>query len=257
MAEEKNSFLFYVDWGDIFDQLPDDKAGLLIKHICDYVRDAEPESEDMIVNLAFTSIRSTLKRDLKKWEGKKGQKKSSGALGNLKRWNPDLFDKVKAMEMTIDEAVDTAKHRKTSHRDNSESQNIAKVAVSASASASATVSESDIVINRNRIQDYLYSSFTWHESIIRSLKSKHGFQISLEEIKKWIVVFCDELEAADDLYKTEHENKKHFLHWIAKQLKQNKKASESNKTKKSRNERTLEHNMEIAQKLGLSKKSVS
>lgn len=255
MAEEKNSFLFYTDWGDVFDQLPDEQAGKLIKHICDYVRDLDPETDDIIVKLAFTPMRATLKRDLKKWEKSKGQKKSSGALGNLKRWHPDLFDSVKAGDLTIDKAVEIAKGRKVSHRDVRDSQDVAKVAVSDSVSAtvSESVSETDVFnnednqIERETLENYLTSSFTWHEHVCRSMKSNHGVEITPDEVREWLPKFCDELQGADDLYKTNQENKKHFLHWLPKKLKNSKATTQE--PKKSRHDATLDHNMETANEL--------
>jgi len=68
MAENKKSFILYSDQKEIFGQLTDEMAGKLIKHIFSYVNDEDPQSEDLIINLAFTPIRQQLKRDLKKWD---------------------------------------------------------------------------------------------------------------------------------------------------------------------------------------------
>lgn len=91
MAENKKSILFYVDWGDIFDQLPNDKAGELIKHLCDYVRDKNPTTDDLLINAVFAPIKSTLKRDLDKWL-LKSQKNSENAK---KRWNANASERIK------------------------------------------------------------------------------------------------------------------------------------------------------------------
>lgn len=42
MAEGKKSFVAYADWNDMFQVLPDDVAGKLIKHIFSYVNDKKP-----------------------------------------------------------------------------------------------------------------------------------------------------------------------------------------------------------------------
>ena len=68
MAEGKKSFIAYCDWIEIFESLPDDKAGQLVKHLFKYVNDLGPENDDILIKTAFISIKQTLKRDLKKWE---------------------------------------------------------------------------------------------------------------------------------------------------------------------------------------------
>ena len=78
MAENKKSFLAYVDWKDTFDALPDEIAGKLVKHLFAYVSDEQPESNDVVINAVFASIKNTLKRDLKKWEKQQEQRVEAG-----------------------------------------------------------------------------------------------------------------------------------------------------------------------------------
>lgn len=68
MAQGKKKIIFYTDWKDTFDQLPDEKAGQLIKFIFAYVNDEDPSTDDLLINAVFASIRNQLKRDLKKYE---------------------------------------------------------------------------------------------------------------------------------------------------------------------------------------------
>jgi len=96
MAKDKKGFVLYADQIEIFNQLPDEIAGQLIKHIFNYVNDNNPQTDDIIINVAFASIKTQLKRDLKKYEqicdrnkvnGSKGgrpikPKKPSGLFGN-------------------------------------------------------------------------------------------------------------------------------------------------------------------------------
>lgn len=81
MAENKNSFLLYLDQRGIFDQLPDEYAGKLIKHIYAYVHDEDPETEDLILKMAFEGIKMALKRDLKKYETYLEKQRVNGAKG--------------------------------------------------------------------------------------------------------------------------------------------------------------------------------
>ena len=84
MAENKKSFIAYVDWGDTFDALPDDKAGQLIKHLFAYVNDKNPVTDDILINAVFTNIKLQLKRDLKKWENISTQRTEIGRIGGIK-----------------------------------------------------------------------------------------------------------------------------------------------------------------------------
>lgn len=78
MAQNKKSFIAYSDWYGMFKALPDDVAGKLIKHIFSYVNDENPISEDFIINALFEQVKSTLKRDLVKWESQQEQRKNAG-----------------------------------------------------------------------------------------------------------------------------------------------------------------------------------
>jgi uncharacterized phage protein (TIGR02220 family) len=111
MAKEKKGFVLYADQKELFEHLPNDKAGELIKHIFKYVNDENPITKDLIINLAFTSIKQNLKRDLKKWEDKKENKSLSGQEGNLKRWHPDIYKDYKDGKQTLKESQSIAKGR--------------------------------------------------------------------------------------------------------------------------------------------------
>lgn len=77
MAEDKKSFILYCDQREQFDQLTNEEAGKLIKHLFSYVNDEDPKAE-FVTNLAFTPIKQQLKRDLIKYEGKKKQWSDAG-----------------------------------------------------------------------------------------------------------------------------------------------------------------------------------
>ena len=86
MAKDKKGFILYADQKELFEQLPDDKAGQLIKFIMKYVNDENPSTEDLIINLAFTPIKQQLKRDLEKFEQTKVNRSIAGKAGADKRW---------------------------------------------------------------------------------------------------------------------------------------------------------------------------
>lgn len=87
MAQGKKSFIAYADWKDIFDELPDEDAGKLIKHIFKYVNDENPETESILIKAVFANIKSTLKRDLDKWEKQLKQRSEAGKASAESRRN--------------------------------------------------------------------------------------------------------------------------------------------------------------------------
>ena len=81
MAKDKKSFLLYCDQQGVFNKLPDEIAGKLIKHIFAYVNDENPPCDDLLLSIAFEPIQQSLKRDLKKYEVYIGKQKENGAKG--------------------------------------------------------------------------------------------------------------------------------------------------------------------------------
>jgi hypothetical protein len=84
MAENKKGFILYCDLIHTVEQLPDNKAGELFKHILRYVNDLNPKTEDLITNITFEPIKQQLKRDLNKWQDKSLKRSEAGRLGGLK-----------------------------------------------------------------------------------------------------------------------------------------------------------------------------
>ena len=116
MAGGKKSILFYVDWGETFKALTDEQAGKLIKHLCAYVNDENPQTDDPIVNAVFVNIRQQLKRDLKKYEdmclknkenGKKGGRPKKETEENPNKPNGFLENPTKAKKPDTDTDTDT------------------------------------------------------------------------------------------------------------------------------------------------------
>jgi hypothetical protein len=109
MAKDKKGFVLYADQKEIFDELPNDYAGKLIKHIFSYVNDENPTTDDLVLKIAFSSIKAQLKRDLKKYEAK-SLKNSENAN---KRWHPNASERIpiNANDADIDKdiGIDTVK----------------------------------------------------------------------------------------------------------------------------------------------------
>lgn len=79
----KKSFVLYTDQREVFDELSDEDAGRLIKHIFSYVNDENPSTEDLLLKVAFLPIKTQLKRDLKIWDEKKQQRAEAGRKGGI------------------------------------------------------------------------------------------------------------------------------------------------------------------------------
>ena len=78
MVENKKSFVLYSDSQGLVNQLPDDVAGRLFKHIYAFVNEQNPISEELLLNIAFEPIKMQLKRDLLKWESQLEQRRQAG-----------------------------------------------------------------------------------------------------------------------------------------------------------------------------------
>jgi hypothetical protein len=83
MAQEKKSFLLYVDLIHTIEKLNDEQTGRLFKHILRYVNDQNPEPQDQFTEVVFEPIKQSLKRDLVKYEGIRERNKENAN----KRWN--------------------------------------------------------------------------------------------------------------------------------------------------------------------------
>lgn len=112
----KKTFLLYVDMIHVFEELTDEQAGKLIKHVFQYVNDQEPSLQDQLLKIAFAPIKNVLKKDLEEWlkicdrnseNGKKGgrpknptePKEPNGFSGNPN--NPVKADKDKDKDKDI------------------------------------------------------------------------------------------------------------------------------------------------------------
>lgn len=69
----KKSFTLYLDQKGLFNKLPDKMAGKLIKHIFSYVNRENTEIKDMIVDIAFESIKQEINRESERYDKKRGK----------------------------------------------------------------------------------------------------------------------------------------------------------------------------------------
>lgn len=90
MATDKKSFVLYCDLIHTIDQLTNEQAGDLFKHILKYVNDQNPQTDNVITRIAFEPIKQALKRDLLKYESIR-QRNSENAR---KRWDATAYDRI-------------------------------------------------------------------------------------------------------------------------------------------------------------------
>jgi len=99
MADNKKSFVAYVDWKNTFDMLNDTEAGQLVKHLLSYVNDENPELNDRYLKLAFEPIKLQLKRDLQKYETVKEKRSEAGKKSaEIKKQNASNSTHVESVE---------------------------------------------------------------------------------------------------------------------------------------------------------------
>ena len=102
MANEKKSFLLYCDIIHTVEQLTDEQAGDLFRHILRYVNDQDPQSDSVITKIAFEPIKQALKRDLDKYKSI-CERNSDNAK---KRWDATASDRIPKHTKNADSDID-------------------------------------------------------------------------------------------------------------------------------------------------------
>jgi len=132
MAKNKKSFILYTDLLSVVEKLiikdrenKTNYAGELFYHILLYVNDKNPIPIDFIIELTFEPIKANLKRDLKKYSISIEEKSRGAKLGNLKRYKPELYNKVINNELSLEEAENIAYNRIPTDTDTMQSDTIA------------------------------------------------------------------------------------------------------------------------------------
>jgi hypothetical protein len=90
MAKDKKSFVLYCDIIHTIEQLTDEQAGHLFKHILQYVNDKNPQTDNVITKIAFEPIKQQLKRDLNKYEQIRERNKLSARM----RWDASACERI-------------------------------------------------------------------------------------------------------------------------------------------------------------------
>lgn len=81
MAKDKKSVLLYCDIIHTVEKMDNETAGQFFKHYLRYINDLNPETDNLVVDIAFESVKQNLKRDLKKWEQRAENSRNNGKKG--------------------------------------------------------------------------------------------------------------------------------------------------------------------------------
>lgn len=177
MAENKKSFILYTDLIHTVKKMKKENAGELFLHILQYVNDENPQTDNEIVDLVFEPIKQQMKRDLKSWEQSLIDKSIAGRMGNLKRWNLDLYNKVLIEEIELEEAENIAKVRRASVSDKNDTvatETIAEIAVTVTDTVNVTVTDIKKENNIPEFSEFLAYAKEKEPSIKESsLKNKY------------------------------------------------------------------------------------
>jgi len=231
MAENKKSFVLYADLLRSIDHLTNEEKGILFNHLLEYVNDKNPVLTDRIILTAWKPIELQLKRDLHEWEVIKVDRSKSGVLGNLKRWNLDLYDKVVSNEISLQDAENIAKHRKTSHTDNkgrNGSHGVANIAVT----VTDTVTD-NVTVTENGIRDaphFLNPEIADQVTQLTIAQCRERYdkecQVQKESIGMNLRIKLDQLKPLQDSFdaklksksttKTFQDYTNHFANWVNK-----------------------------------------
>jgi hypothetical protein len=90
MAKDKKSFVLYCDIIHTIEQLTDQQAGHLFKHVLYYVNDLNPDTDNVITKIAFEPIKQQLKRDLVRYE----KIRERNSLSARMRWDANACERI-------------------------------------------------------------------------------------------------------------------------------------------------------------------
>jgi hypothetical protein len=201
MAENKKSFVLYCDLIHTIEKMPDDKAGLLFKHLLRYVNDQNPTIDDLLIEIAFEPIKRQLKRDLESWEQELIKKGNGGALGNLKRWHLDLYNKVINKELSLQKAIEESKNRIPSHSDTLPSHTVASIAVTVTDTVTDTVNVNDTI---NKFFESLLNGSDLERIAMNN-------KLTIIQIKECVELFKPKAELS---YQSYSKFVNHFKNWL-------------------------------------------
>ena len=132
----------YENWGSLFQALPDDKAGQLIKAIYSYFENPEYEVSDPVLAAVFEMIKSTMQKDTQKYEETCEKRRMSA----LSKWYEEDMQDYADAETMMQMDANGCKCTDNDANANKSIQNGYDTSLSYSISLSDTPSEADIEV---------------------------------------------------------------------------------------------------------------
>jgi predicted nucleotidyltransferase len=192
--EGKKSFVLYTDQREVFDELSDEDAGKLIKHIFSYVNDENPSTDDILIKVAFLPIKTQLKRDLKIWDEKKQQRAEAGRKGGVAK---------------------ASNAKQTLAKPSNAKNDVANLAVNVNVNDNVN----DIYIQTEKILKVDVESHNqifrelWHSTIwLEGIAMKH--KVTTKEVQDHMNEFREECILKEELKVDQKDAKEHFINWI-------------------------------------------
>ena len=199
----KKSFVLYIDGKELWESLPDDQAGKLIKQVFRYMAGENPEPPDDLTKFLFIQNKSTLDRDQNKWQAIKEARSKSGKKGG----RPPKANKADGFEEKQNEA------KKANGLE--EKQNEAIEAVIDNANGTATVIGNENVDRDLYDVDILLKKYLANEDLVEAAKQKMGFS-GRSTLQKRLNEFNLCLKSKGQPKKTWNDYLSHFMYWDSK-----------------------------------------
>lgn len=206
----KDSFILYLQHKEIFDNLTDEEAGILIKAIFEYEMVGKVPKLDKMLGLVFIPIKQTLDRNREKYEKTVQRNKQNGAKGGRPK-NPDNPVGI------LGNSENQTKPKKADNEYDNDNDNV-----------------NDNIINN--VIDNIVSEETSTANTAKASKHKHGeykhvllkdeeLQKLKEEYKNWkeLIKYLDEY-----IEMKGYKAKSHYLcikKWVVDAVKRNTKQS--------------------------------
>ncbi|MEJ8582528.1 hypothetical protein JSO63_02795 [Riemerella anatipestifer] len=221
----KTSFILHLDALSVLDELDDKQAGKLFKTIKEYQmrvaerceQDADSGFdfvvEDFVTRIAFAPFKAQFIRDNEKYEETSSTRSEAGRIGNLKRWNKDLYEDVVNGKMSLQKAEVIAKHRKTSQGDNS----IANIAYKDSVSDSDKDSDKENNSSYGESEILRIKNFLKTKQQIQMDRLMMQHKISKEDLFLKIDEFVEKKVSWGEVnWPNDSEIAKNFEFWLSK-----------------------------------------
>lgn len=177
----------------VFEELTDEQAGRLIKHIFEYVNDKNPELNDQILKVSFAPIKAQLKRDLEDWLKICQRNKGNGNLGGRPKKNQEDTNETERITEEPKKPSGFKSNPKNPSKPDNDNDND---------------NDREKIETHNNVLLKLLNNQMWMEALAMNFKK------DIEEVRKHFNKFRLDC-ILEGKYKTdENDAKSHFKHWV-------------------------------------------